>query len=55
VHIHRFTKSDQTGTRRTLCTIPPHRHDVVNDQYDERLDWCLDHWEENLRRFRDAE
>lgn len=50
-----FTKRDQQGTRKTLCTIPVHGHDVVNAQHDEWLDRCLDEWDENLRRFNDAQ
>ncbi|MBN9745767.1 hypothetical protein DMP23_32595 [Amycolatopsis sp. A1MSW2902] len=55
VHVHKFTKSDQTGTRKTLQTIPREGHDVVDTHFSEWLDRLLNEWEANVRRFRDAD
>lgn len=52
VHIHRFTQSNQEGTKETLHVIPNQGHDVVDAQYNEWLDRLLDDWEDSLRRWR---
>jgi hypothetical protein len=51
VHRHDFTQGEDGNARRTLVVIPKEGHDVVNREHDSCLDWMLDNWDANLRRW----